>query len=685
MESNSDNSSAPGRDHSRRHSSGRTHSRHHRHSSHRHYTSSKPYRYEKRPRLEDRPKREHQKKIESFFIRNILIIFGMIFIAGAIWFGIENWKSFSSQVGLSFEKSKIVEMTMKSKTGAVKSSILTPVQLRDASSLPDTSSVLFLILPLVFILASLGLSFRRKNILLKIISFTGWILIASGMLIKFFITADVVIFYSILILSTLFFILFFVSGFLDSYIGKTKWKFRSEYFLILFNSLFYFFIIMTVLHKTGHRSYDSVFVFLLSALLLFSFYYTDKRNLTYNKIPYLISALIITCSFLPLIFRVNLLIIFLSPLSVFLILFSKYSRNQTSVIFSLTAMVIMVLNYIYQWAYQYIPDILLADGISNNTLFFKGLISSLFILLPFSINYSYLKKNTVTFHPKWLVKIKYLKIIRGLFLLMIYLTGYWVFSFLVHMIILDERINLLVWFSFNCIYFIFYIPRLAWQRSSFFRIMIIVAMISSLACFTFVHFNNLLLRNLFLESEGTILFPLLFHYIPLALLMIMLVTLLRYFKKAFPGKKTLIKGFWIYFYSICTFLLLSEFDHLAVLYGYHNRIMINLLLDRTQRLPYSLLMILTIIVVITIGFIIKSRFLRIFSLLLLGIVLVKILVYDVGYLDSQSKMILFFLLGIFLFGTSLFYPKIKNSFFRKDSPSSHTNHSTFPDVRKHRN
>ena len=585
MEYNSDNNLQPEPGHSGKHSSHHSHRSHHKHSSSRHKISDEPYKYSKRSRLEDIPKRERQKKIESFFTRNILTVFGIIFIAGAIWYGIDNWKFIESHIGLSVEKSKTAEQTLTDRAGFLISSIFTPSKLQPTRNAQDTSFILFLIFPLVFILASLGLSIRRKNLLLKAISFFAWISIAVWLLIKFFITADSILSFGIIILSTIFFGLFFISGFVDTYIGRSKWKYRLEYFLILLNSLFYFFTIMAILQKSGHRNYEPVFIFLLSTLHLVAFYYTDKKNLTYNKVPFLLSALIITCSFLPLIFRMNPVIIFLSPFSVFLILFSKYSRNQTSVLFSILAMLTMAVIYLYQWTSEFVPDILLRDGILNNNLFFKGLISSLFILIALTINNTYLKKLAVTFTPKWLRKINYLKFLKGLLLFMIYLSGYWVFHYLVQVIFKDERVSLLTWFLFNCLYFIFYIPHLARQRSSYFRLIIILAITSSLAYFTFIHFNIIELRNFYLISKGARVFPFLFHYIVVAFLVWMLFTLLHYFKRAFPGKKTLIKGFWIYFYLMCTFLLLSEFDHVAILYGYHNGTMISTTMIITKKAP----------------------------------------------------------------------------------------------------
>ncbi len=684
MDSNSDNTFQPDSSkphHSRKRSSGHSHSRHHGHSSSRNNKSGEPYKYARQPRLEDRPKREKLQKIETFFTKNILFIFGIIFIAGAIWFAIGTWKSMENSYNISIEKSNNVEQTLTSKIYSLTSSILTPTSLQPTRQVFDASFIFILVFSLIFILATLSISIRRKNISLKIMSFLVWILIAVWLLIRFFITMDSAIFYGFIILAAIFFGLFFLSGFVDSYIGRSKWKYRLEYVFILLNSLFYFFAMMAILYKSDNGNYESVFVFLLSTFNLVAFYYTDKHNLTYNKVPYLISALIITCSFLPLIIKGNSLIIFLAPMSVFLILFSKYSRNQISVLFSLIAMLIMAVIYLYQWVFNYIPDIIIRDGVQNKELFYKGLISSIFILPALSINNNFLKKFAISFTKNWLSKGKYMKFLKGLLLLVIYLSGYWVFNYLLAVLLKNERLNLLTWFSFNCLYFIFYIPHLARQRSSFLRLIIILAMTSGLAYFTIIHFNIIELRNLYLETDGGPVFPFLFHYFVVALLVWMLFTLLHYFKRAFPGKKTLIKSFWIYLYLMCIFLLLSEFDHIAVLYGFHNGVKIDETITGTKKIPYSLLLIFSSIIILITGLVIKSRFLRLFSLLILATVLIKILVYDVTSLGPQAKMILFLIMGIVLLGISVLYPKIKQSFFQKDLPQSQEN---FSGNRKHR-
>jgi uncharacterized membrane protein len=357
----------------------------------------------------------------------------------------------------------------------------------------------------------------------------------------------------------------------------------------------------------------------------------------------------------------------------FLILFSKYSRNQTSVLFSLVAMAIMGIIYLYQWVFSFIPDIFIRDNIQNKAIFYKGLVSGVFILPAIAINNRLLKRLSISFSHKWLSKGKYLKFLKGALLLVIYLFLYWIFNYIIMAIVKNENLDLLIWFSFNCLYFLFYIPFLARQRSSFLRLIVILSIISSLAYFTIIHFNIIHLRNLYLEAEGMKIFPFLFHYIPVALFAGMLFTLLKYFKRVFAGKKTLIKGFWVFIYFLSVFILLSEFDHLAVLYGVHYGMRMDEIINNSRKITYSLLLLFSFFVVLISGFIVKSRFLRFFSLIILTAILIKILAYDMITMQTRSKMILFLIMGLFLLGISLLYPKIKQLFFQKDSPQSQDN------------
>jgi uncharacterized membrane protein len=157
---------------------------------------------------------------------------------------------------------------------------------------------------------------------------------------------------------------------------------------------------------------------------------------------------------------------------------------------------------------------------------------------------------------------------------------------------------------------------------------------------------------------------------PAALLVVLLLTLLRYFKRAFAGKKILIKGFWVYLYVVGMFIILSEFDHLSIITGALNGAGIEETIMKTARIPYSMLLLLSSMIVLVIGFVLKSRFLRLFSLFILAGVGIKILVYDMFSLEPLAKMILFLIMGIVLLGISLFYPRIRQSFFQKDSSDS---------------
>jgi hypothetical protein len=670
MESgNSDNLSPDPERHHRSHShaSGhRSHHRHHRSSSSRNKSYSSQHTSGRKHRLEDLPRLRSRRRVESFFIKNILVFFGVIFLGGAIWFGYNAWK-----------KDRIQDLTSTEQVSpSADNSVLEHVDLlsitriqphKSADQAPQTTTVLIVLLFVVFILSGLVISIRVNNILLRCFSFFAWICLALWLLIKLFFISDLLYFYSYIILSTLIFSLFFLSGLVDSYVARNRWKYKLEYILILFNSLFYLCTILVVFQRFGFRNYQSGFVFLLSTFHLLGIYYTDKKNMVINHVPYLLSMLFVFCIFLPSIFRLNSLLVFLSPLSVLLILFSNYSRNRIAILFSFFTMMAMFGIYLFQWGAYYIPGIIRQKGSEDIHLFFKGLIAGVFLWTAFAINNSQLAKiNRMGSSPKWLKKSIYRKMVKGVYLIIIYLASYWVFQFFIGKLIIIKEIDILLFFMFNCLYFIVMIPVLAKQHSSYLRPVIIVSLLSTFIYPVFIHIQVMVHRNTCFSIMNASPMPFLLHYLNVAFLLILIYVLIHYYKRTFARMKIVIKLFWGYLYLMMVFLLLSEFDHLSVIYSIKNNLVIENTIFSTARISSSLIVTFSSFVVLFWGFKLRSRFLRISSIVIFSCVLIKILFYDISDLDNLTKTLFLFIFGVIILAISYSYSALKKWAFQKE-------------------
>jgi hypothetical protein len=185
-----------------------------------------------------------------------------------------------------------------------------------------------------------------------------------------------------------------------------------------------------------------------------------------------------------------------------------------------------------------------------------------------------------------------------------------------------------------------------------------------------VYSYNINIRDTYLETDSSYLPAFLFHYVVTGFLIILLLVLLRYVNRSFGGKKVFIKAYWVYFSLFILFLIYSEFNHLIVFLGYVRGVKITEIVTRNHEILISLLLMICAIIILFMGFIRKTRFLRIYSLILLAGIIAKIIIIDLPTLGPLTKTMVFLFLGSMLLLISFFYSRIKHLFLSK-----HTSHS----------
>ena len=642
--------------HYRYHSTSRSSTSRQHQSSSRHSSSSGGKIHSSRHRLEDLPKLKARRRMELFFTKNILTLFGIVFLVGAIWFGVDTWTSSNALIpkGNSshiVQKESFISQTISTTNNLLSSTHLLPPQQ------PEIFEVITILFSIIVILILLIISIRLRNILVRAFSFLGWMILSSVFLIRLMTKGDYLFFYSFTLISSLVYLLYYISGFIDSYITRSTWKFRIEYSLILINAGAYLIPMIFLFEKFGFSAYEPIIVLYMLAIHLAAIIYTDRTSISFNKVPYLISGMVVASALLPTIIRIDTFLVFLAPLSVFLIFYSKSLRNRIFILVSYFIMLIMFIIYCFEWVRLYIPGIIDGQGFENHQLFFQGLVAFFCILPAFAINRNLVFIESRSGSLRWLRNTNLLKNLKGALLVVIYITSYWAFYYLLSSFMKSQRTILFDWFLFNCIYFILVLPTLYHQRSSFFRFFILVAIITSVIYPALLHFIIVELRNTLLTKGAKSLLPFYLHYFDVAALIGLLYVLMQYFKRAFPGKKALIKSFWIFLYSMMTFLILSEYDHFSVIRSFHLGESISNTISVNEQLPFSLIIIISSCLLFFIGFLMNSRFLKICSVLVFTCVLIKILSYDIWQFGTFQRTIVLFILGILVLGVSIVFQR----------------------------
>jgi hypothetical protein len=372
-----------------------------------------------------------------------------------------------------------------------------------------------------------------------------------------------------------------------------------------------------------------------------------------------------------------MLVLFLAPLALISMLYSKYTKARYTILIAVGSFLLMIMVYLAYWIFVYTNAAFLGNILEHKNIFIKGTWTSAVVLVTVYTVFELLKHTESNLSKKVFDRSNWLKFIKGILLLLIYLSLFWIYYYLLYSAIKDDEIRLMIWFSFNCLYLITAIPYLGSQRSFFLRGMVIAGIILNLTYPVWIQSTVTGFRNDFLEGNPGSLSLFGYHYFSVVLLIILLFILLRYMRKAFPGMKIIIRGFYVYISLFLIYLVLSEFEHLNLILAFRKGTMIPETLFESHKVPYSIILFISSLIILLIGFIRKSRFLRLYSLILLMMVLAKILIYDMGSMSNTGRMILFFALGTILLFISFFYSRIRH-FFRRSSHKKDRNSDPLP-------
>ncbi len=139
------------------------------------------------------------------------------------------------------------------------------------------------------------------------------------------------------------------------------------------------------------------------------------------------------------------------------------------------------------------------------------------------------------------------------------------------------------------------------------------------------------------------------RYISMPFLALIVYACFRYIRIMFP-EKLYKKGFDILLHFSILSVISSELIHLLDLAGS----------DRTYKLGLSILWGAYSLLLIILGIWKNKKHLRVAAIVLFGVTLLKLFFYDISYLNTMAKTVVFISLGILLLVISFLYNKYKN-------------------------
>ncbi len=467
--------------------------------------------------------------------------------------------------------------------------------------------------------------------------------------------------FSFIVFSSLFYILSQLIIILNNTttIQSKKNKFNNLLILSI-NSILLLSMGLFALKKFECQNYEFIFSFGMVLINVLFLYFIIKNAIKANLNYFYYSTLFLLSISIALIFNSNFIIIFSATASVSLLIYSKKTREQISIFISLGLAGIMFLIFIINWLFIYLPSAFSVLIINDNDVLLRGIISGIFVVPILFVNNQILKKIYISFSDEWFKRDTIRLAIRLTFIFSLYLLLFYVFQYIFLSTIKTIQLSGLSWYIFNCIFLIILIYLAGRKVRTIFIISILLfAAISILFYPLFVHFSIRDIRNAFLINHELFLSGFALHYVAVFLSFYLLLVIYHRIKRKFSGNKIIFRTYYIFSSLIFLFFVLSEYDHFSFIQAFRKGEITQQLASNNSHIPYSILLIISSLLILSVAFVKRFRFVRFIGIFVFSIALFKILLFDFEVLNGTSKVVLSLFLGTILILLSIYYSKFK--------------------------
>ncbi|MBL7835209.1 MAG: DUF2339 domain-containing protein [Cyclobacteriaceae bacterium] len=517
----------------------------------------------------------------------------------------------------------------------------------------------------------LVLAYYKKWNLVNIVSYAFTLLLFSSWLSVRFDNADPSMVRGALIFATLFYVVFFAMNIVHNIRENVKFK-ALEITLLLSNTFFYFAAGMIILSGESGEGFKGLFT---AALAVFNFVFAYllyknqrvDRNLIYMLIGFVLTFISLAA---PIQLEGNYITLFWAAEAVLLLWLSQKSGITLMKIASAIVTGLMLISLIMDWnslyfAYDADPSLV----IILNKGYITGIVSLISLVLS-----TYLLRFEKTFQ-EYIQPYKILLTISALGVL--YATNYFELQHQLNIYFSDDATITIIIGTYNMLYIMGLLLSLrklipAGQKA---EVAGFLGVISIFSFFVFYHHQFVSARDSFAIFKTTPATGFIFHYLYLALLLVIAVVSLRNIQKLedFNSKSyNIYSWFYVFFF---VFAATAELDHTVVLLASPDEISLSHIISQNSKIGYPILWGIASFILIAVGLKTKKKHLRIISLTLLLVTLIKLFFVDIRGISEGGKIAAFISLGILLLVVSFMYQRLKKILLADDQENIKTNDS----------
>jgi len=469
-------------------------------------------------------------------------------------------------------------------------------------------------------------------------------------------TSSFWLFFSI---SNIYFLLFYFIS-LSSLFQDKKPIYKLFYWI---NLALFLFLNYIVLNKYFTVSFNILPTLGVIGTNVFSIILNKKYNYLRGKIASIeISTLLLLALLFTLLFQEYSFEIFFGTLSVSLIFYAVAGRNKFLIWLSGLFTFILILKLVYLIISLSLV-ITRVKGI-NEDFISTGFINSGIILLVIWIVKNNLQSTKFHVSNKWLNREKFLKFLNTFNLISLFIFIIWISFSILFYFVGDLYYAVRVLVIVSC-FLVLYIPKYHQALYVNQKKKIDFLTYSFFVALTFIGFYEFPYTFKYdLTYGGIISTETIFHYSEFILEIGLGYRILNSMKNI-ASENSYLKDLIIVITCLFGIITLcKEFDFINVLYitisqhNFNQNTVLNII-DNNQILPYSIILLVSLLIILLIGLVENNKFLRLFSVFVALCVLVKVFYIEYYILTKNDKITIIVITGVTFLIISSIYSRIK--------------------------
>lgn len=504
----------------------------------------------------------------------------------------------------------------------------------------------------------LALAFFKKWNVLNVLTYIFTILLFGGWLLVKVVWGYQPPYASALLFGTIFFVLFFLMNIINNV--KENRKFNGlEISLLLSNTFLYYSAGMFILAHIQNGVYQGLFTAVVAVFnFIFSFSLYKNGNADKNLV-YMLIGLVLTFVSLtaPIQLDGNHITMFWASESVLLLWLSQKSGIILMKKASVIILVLMVGSLMNDWKQIY----LLYSGKELAILLNKGFITGVIAVISLFLSVYFSKKDKDEFlfdgiDMKFYSIILNVVLIGGIYTVILLELRCQLHQ---HVKYYASRDLVIGCFNFGFIICLNLVSRVKKDIPSLAEASVLIGLVAIL--FYPLFYNEMIVnvRNAYLYTHRTGYATYIIHYVDIVLVLSLLYVCYKNLKHASFKLKELDHIIMWYICFIFIYIGSAELDNIVVINNYGKHVDIYAVLQQNHKIGFPIFWGICSFIVMIIGMKYKRRDLRIISLTLFLIIILKLFLFDIRGISEGGKIAAFIVLGIILLIVSFMYQKLK--------------------------